>query len=225
MFFKECARLAEQHPDLASVFVRLDSQFSVMRTAEVIRPRDLASFLKIDQNQVRSALDILTREEFLLRVQMVECSHCQMAVLRSDYQEALEEYDEYRCTDCDRPLTDKTIQIITAYRSGERWQPAGPRPEVNSTPISFDTLLEEGWYTHIQLADFFKVGSEALRKRLGRYRDRHIDCCRVVTDRRTKENQYLYRLKDVRDVIDELIASSERPAKSFSALFVPIWPN
>jgi hypothetical protein len=213
MFFKECARLAEQHPDLASVFVRLDSQFSVMRTAEVIRPCDLASFLKIDQNQVRSALDILTREEFLLRVQMVECAYCQMAVLRSDYQEALEEYDEYRCTDCDRPLTDKTIQIITAYRSGQRWQPAARAPERSSSTISPATLLESKWYGHSELAEAYGVGSEALRKRLDRHREHHLGGWKENKERLPREPQYLYRLRDVKSIIDDLRASSERPAK------------
>ena len=122
MFFTECARLAEQHPDLASVFEQLDSQLRAMGTAEVIRSDDLASFLNIDPNQMRSALDMFAQEGVLRRVEMIECPYCQMAALRSEYQEALDEDDEYRCTSCDRPLTDRTIQIITAYRRGEKWR-------------------------------------------------------------------------------------------------------
>ena len=110
MFFTECARLAEQHPDLASVFEQLDSQLRAMGTAEVIRSDDLASFLNIDPNQMRSALDMFAREGVLLRVEMIECTYCQMAALRSEYQEALDEDDEYRCTSCDRPLTNRTIR-------------------------------------------------------------------------------------------------------------------
>jgi hypothetical protein len=124
MFFTECARLAEQHPDLASVFEQLDSKLEAMGTADVIRPDDIASFLNIDPNQVRSALDMFAQVGVLHRVEMIECTYCQMAALRSDYQEALDEYDEYRCTDCGRPLTDRTIQIITAYRRGEKWREA-----------------------------------------------------------------------------------------------------
>jgi DNA-binding Xre family transcriptional regulator len=122
MFFTECARLAERQPDLATVFERLDSQFRDMGTAETIRPDDVASFLNLDPNQIRSALDLLVREGVLDRVQMIECSYCEMAAFWSDYQEVLEEDGEYRCTSCDRQLSDETIQIITAYRSGERWQ-------------------------------------------------------------------------------------------------------
>ena len=85
MFFKECAHLAEQHPDLATVFEQLDSQLGAMGTAEVIRSDDLASFLNIDPNQMCSALDMFAREGVLLPTEMIECRHCQMAVLRSEY--------------------------------------------------------------------------------------------------------------------------------------------
>ena len=115
MFFTECASLAEQHPDLASVFEQLDSELRAMGTPEVIRSDDLASFLNIDPNQMRSALDMFAQVGVLLRVEMIECTYCRMAAFRSDYQEALDEDDEYRCTSCDRPLTNRTIQVITAY--------------------------------------------------------------------------------------------------------------
>jgi len=222
MFFTECVRLAEQHPDLASVLEQLDSQFRAIGTAEVVRPDDLASFLNIDPNQIRSALDMFAQEGVLLRVEMIECTYCQMAALRSEYQEALDEDDEYRCTSCDRPLTDKTIQIITAYRRGEKW------PEVSTLPPgSGDTGLreaawaapsnvmldEQGWYTHSRLAENYGVGKEALRKRFDRYRKDHFDGWKTNDDRRPREGKYLYQLRVVRPIIEELLASSQRPAK------------
>jgi len=138
MFFTECARLAEQHPDLKRVFDQLDSQLSAMGTAEVIRSDDLASFLNIDPNQMRSALDMFAQQGVLRRVEMIECTYCQMAALRSEYQEALDEDEEYRCTSCDRPLRDRTIKIIAAYRSGEKW-----RGVSNTKDSSGDTGLHE----------------------------------------------------------------------------------
>ena len=122
MFFTECARLAKQHPDLASVLERLDSQLAGMGTAEVIRSDDLASFLKIDPNQMRSALEMFAEQGVLQRCEMIECTYCQMPAPRSAYQEGLDEDDEYRCTSCDRPLADNTIELITTYRRGEKWQ-------------------------------------------------------------------------------------------------------
>jgi NADH/NAD ratio-sensing transcriptional regulator Rex len=85
MFFTECGRLAEQHPDLARVLEQLDSQLGAMGTAEVIRSDDLASFLNIDPNQIRSSLDMFGQEGVLYRVEMIECTYCQMAAFRSDY--------------------------------------------------------------------------------------------------------------------------------------------
>ena len=220
MFFKECARLAEQHPDLASVFDQLDSQLMAMGTAEVIRSDDLASFLRIDPNQMRSGLDMFAQEGVLRRVEMIECPYCQMAALRSEYQEALDEDDEYRCTSCDRRLTEKTIHTITTYRRGEKWQEvsnlrdgsgdAGLR-DASASSASIVTLDEQGWYTHVRLAESFSVGKEALRKRLDRYREHKLDGWKKQDDRRPREPKYLYRLQDVKGVIQEL-ASSERPA-------------
>jgi transposase-like protein len=222
MFFTECARLAEQHPDLARVFEQIDSQFRAMGTAEVIRSDDLASFLNIDPNQVRSALDMLMREGMLLRVEMIECPYCQMAALRSEYQEALDEDDEYRCTSCDRPLTNRTIQIITTYRRGEKWREiSNPRDglgdtglrEASSSSTSNVMIDEQGWYTHDRLAEAFSVGKDALRKRLDRYREHTLNGWKVNEDRRPREAKYLYQLRAVKTLVEELRASSRRPAK------------
>jgi len=160
MFFTECARIAEQHPDLAGVFEQLDSQLRAMGNAEVIRSGDLASFLNVDPNQMRSVLDMFTQEGVLRSVEMIECPYCQMAALRSEYQEALDEDDEYRCTSCDRPLTDRTIQIITAYRRGEKW-----REISNTNDSSRDTGLPDqggaGITSHKALTVPRTMGSDA----------------------------------------------------------------
>ena len=223
MFFRECARLAEQHPALASVFERLDSQLRAMGTAEVIRSNDLASFLNIDPNQIRSALDMFAREGVLLRVEMIECRYCQMAVLRSEYREALDEDDEYRCTSCDRPLTDRMIQIITAYRRGEKWQEVSNRSdgsgdtgfrEAPSSNIPSNLMLDEqAFYTHVRLAEIFNVGKDSLRKRLERHRKHNLNSWKPNPDRRPREPKYLYELRAVKTIVEGLPASSQRPAK------------
>lgn len=138
MFFRECARLAKQYPDLATVFQRVDSRLREMGAAAVIRPEDLASFLRIDLNQIRTALDLLTQNSVLRRVEMIECVECGMAAPRSDYLRSMDEDDEYRCTSCDRALTDRTVQIITAYEPGDEW------PDVSHlTGGSADAVVSE----------------------------------------------------------------------------------
>jgi len=223
MFFTECASLAEQHPALASVFEQLDSKLRAMGTAEVIRSDDLASFLNIDPNQIRSALDMFAQKGVLLRVEMIECRYCQMAALRSEYQEALNEDDEYRCTSCDRPLTDRAIRIITAYRRGEKWQEVSDLSdgsgdtasrEAPSSNIPSNAMLDEqAWYPHARFAEVFNVDKEALRKRLDRYRKHNFDGWKANEDRRPREAGYLYQLRAVKTVVEELRASSQRPAK------------
>ena len=218
MFFTESAHIAEQHPDLARVFELLDSQLGKLGPADVIRPGDLASFLRIDPNQIRSALELFAGEGVLSRAEMIECSYCQMAAPRSDYQEALDDEDEYRCTSCDRPLTDRTMRFITAYQRGEKWPEVlvstlANVPHVSSSGSSSPVLDELGWYTHDRLAEAFDVGKDALRKRLDRFREHKLDGWKERDDRRPREGKYLYQLRAVRPIIEELCASSQRPAK------------
>ena len=223
MFFTECVRIAEQHPDLAGVFEQLDSQLRAMGNAEVIRSGDFASFLNVDPNQMRSALDMCSQQGVLDRLEMIECTFCQMAAFRSDYQEALDEYDEYRCTSCDRPLTDRTIQIITAYRRGDNWREGANLTdgsgdaqlgETSSSSIPSSIMLDEqGFYTHDRLAEIFNVGKDSLRKRLDRHRKNTVNGWKVNEDRRPREAKYLYQLRAVKTIVEELRASSQRPAK------------
>ncbi|MFH0778675.1 MAG: hypothetical protein V2A71_08600, partial [Candidatus Eisenbacteria bacterium] len=216
MFYTESERLAERHPDLAVVLERLDSQFQKMRTAEVIRPDDLASFMGIDPNQMRSALNLFAQEGVLRREEMVECRYCQMPVLRQDYVAEMEEEGEYSCTSCDRPLTEKAIKNTVTYRSGEKWKAGHPPQEVEqeATPLQPKPLTEDAYYTQEDLAMKFGVGKEALRKRLARYRFSNMgEGWKEKTDRCPRESKYLYKLSFVRHIIEELQASSQRPAK------------
>mgnify|MGYP005840394225 FL=1 len=217
MFFTECERLAERHPDLAGTVQQVDVQLAQVRTDGVIRTSDLASFLGADPNQVSAVLEKLAHEKLLRVEEMVECSHCRMATFRSDYQQQMEDEGEYRCTSCDRPLTDTSIRAITAYRRGENWREVATLPWDASAKTArlAETLDDNAWYTHDHLAEVFGVGKDALRKRLDRYRQSDLgDGWKEQTERRPREPKYLYKLKAVRGIIEELVrASSERPAK------------
>lgn len=223
MFFTECARLAERHPDLVGAVQQVDAQLAKIRADGVIRAADLASFLGTDPNQVSAVLEKLAHEKLLRAEEVVECGHCRMAALRSEYQARLEEEGEYRCTSCERPLVDATVQAITAYRRGDKWEEVsnlrdGSRDtglhEASSPSIPSNmTLDEQALYTYDRLAEIFNVGKDALRKRLDRYRKHNLNGWKDNEDRRPREAKYLYRLKDVRSIISELQASSQRPAK------------
>ena len=215
MFFTECERLAERHPDLAGAVQQVDAQLVKMRTDGIIRAADLASFLGTDPNQVDAVLEKLSHEKLLRREEMLECSYCRMAAPRSEYQQQLEDEGEYCCTSCDRPLTDTSVKTVTAYRRGEKWKEVPPSPEDASEKTSplRKVLDGGGWYTHSTLADHFGVGGEALRKQLERWRKKHFDGWKVNTDRRPREPKHLYQLNSVQHIIDKMLASSERPAK------------
>jgi len=208
--------LAERHPELAAAIEAIDAQLAKLGTAEVIRADDWASFLGIDPNQVSAVLEKLAHEGLLCAQEMVECAYCRMAALRSEYLELQEEDGEYRCTSCDRPLTDATVEVVTTYRRGEGWNEDSSTgtDSCDAEPSRIKSLDDNAWYTHDQLADAFGVPKDALRKRLDRYRQSNLwGGWKEQTERRPREPKYLYRLKAVRGIIENLRASSERPAK------------
>jgi len=188
-----------------------------MGTAEVIRPDELASFLNIERNQMRSALEMFTQEGVLRQIEMIECKQCQMAAFLSDFQESVNEEGTYRCTACDRPLTIDSVQTITTYRRGDKWPvPKDTDGDSACTAPAGNSALpvdDSAWYTHAALANAFGVDSEALRKRLDRYRKNNLDGWEKKQDSRPREAKYLYKMAAVRPLIEDLRASGERPAK------------
>ena len=84
---------------------------------------------------------------------------------------------------------------------------------MSGAPPQRPNLDQDAWYTHSSLADHFGVPREALRKRLDRFRGSHLDGWKENTDRRPREAKHLYQLKVVLPVIEEMLPSSERPAK------------
>jgi hypothetical protein len=211
MFFTECECLAERHPDLAAAVQQVDAQLVEMRTDGIIRAADLASFLRIDPNQVDAVLEKLSHEKLLRREEMVECTHCRMAAPRSEYQQQLEDEGEYRCTSCDRPLTDTSAKTITAYRRGEKWKEVPPLPEEASERLRLqaESLDENALYTHARLAELFGLPEEALRKRLERYRQTSLDHgWEEIANCRVNEPKYRYELRAVKHVIEDMLASS-----------------
>jgi len=76
MFFTECERLAERHPDFAGTVQRIDAELAKMSTDGIIRTADMASFLEADPNQVDAVLEKLAHEKLLRREEMVECPYC-----------------------------------------------------------------------------------------------------------------------------------------------------
>lgn len=220
MSFTESVPLAERNPDLASAAERVIAKLRELGTPETIRAGDMASFLELDPNQVAAVLEDLAATGFLCAEKMVECSHCGVLALQSDYDEAYEEDSEYRCTCCDRPLGAGTILAVTTYRCGEKWpEIAGgsdaaalegaPTPNV-PMPAALD---DQTFYEPSRLAEIFNVNRDALRKRLERFRARNLDSGRENEGRRPRQDKYSYRLADVKPILTEMQASSQRPAK------------
>jgi len=77
-----------------------------------------------------------------------------------------------------------------------------------------ETLDENALYTHARLAELFGLPEGALRKRLERYRQTNLDHgWEEIANRRVNEPKYRYELRAVKHIIEDMLASTERPAK------------
>jgi hypothetical protein len=221
MFSTECAHLVKRHPDLATAAQKISAQFQKLGTVETIKPGDLASFLDLDQNQVRAVLDEFATMGLLRAEEMVECVHCRMPILRSEYEQSYEDDGEYRCTGCDCQLGARTIETVTTYRCGEKWPKFTVTPVVplatgaSSTGTSSPTTLDDQtFYDPGRLAVFYGLDRDALRKRLERYRKQTADgSYRENEGRGPRQEKYSYRLADIKNILTKMQASSQRPAK------------
>jgi len=75
-------------------------------------------------------------------------------------------------------------------------------------------LDENALYTYARLAELFGLPEEALRKRLERYRQTNLDHgWEEIANRRANEPKYRYELRAVKHIIEDMLASSERPAE------------
>jgi len=144
MFLPECASLASQHQELASTIERVDAQLQQMRTAEVIRLDDFAGFVDADPNRLQAVFELLVAAGVLVGELMLECRHCRMVVLRSDYDDALEEDGECRCSSCDRALSLHDVCELRTYRRGEAWNIEAVPPNDVAIPEPDNVFLREG---------------------------------------------------------------------------------
>lgn len=220
MFSTECDLLVKNYPDLADAIQKISKQFEEIGIAESIRPDDLASFLELDPNQVRTVLTEFTRSGLLQEEEIVECIYCGTAVLKSDYEKACKNEGGYRCTICDNLLEDQSIRSVITYRSGKKWPKISSNydlanPDETSSSRILPHLDEQTFYDPSRLAKLFNVDRDVLRKRLERYRNQHLldDSWRENEGRRPRQDKYSYRLKNIKQILIDMSQSPQRQGK------------
>lgn len=108
-------------------------------------------------------------------------------------------------------------RVIVKHESSDGENNNGGLPARQPTPTA--TLPNgSGMFTPKELADQFKVPLDPLRKRLDRWRKKHLvgSDWTEVEGATSREAKYLYRLKAITQIIEDLkegSPSSERPAK------------
>jgi hypothetical protein len=94
-------------------------------------------------------------------------------------------------------------QVGTAAGTGNTPERDGERNRLHSLP-------DDAWMNHVELAEHLDLDSEPLRSRFDRWRKKNpgSDGWCEVTDRRSRQPKYMYRVGTVRGVFQEALESS-----------------
>ncbi|TWT40193.1 hypothetical protein KOR42_49350 [Thalassoglobus neptunius] len=136
MYFPESATIANRVPDLAEVIESLDRQLSSVFSTSPLRPRDFASLLGLDLNQVDAVFELLTEERLLELCSMLECGHCSTLIPPEWLDEAIDEEMSLNCSMCGKEIP-VDFESSTIYRMVSRVA-ARIRPSTFSGQETFD---------------------------------------------------------------------------------------
>lgn len=105
-------------------------------------------------------------------------------------------------------LPESCLIALSSHEKYRQGDTANPPPERNVR------LDEQAYYSYGRLAELYNIDKDVLRKRLDRFRNENLNGgWKENEDRRPREPRYLYRLQDLKPLLAEIQASSERPAK------------
>lgn len=128
-------------------------------------------------------------------------------------------------------VATEDVRRVALADENERQTARKLRPLLQQIPSSFDSRMaadgpnqilqsagvlgldELAWYPPTRLAAHFQVSLDALLKRLDRFRERNDGGWREYPERSLRESKHLYQLRAVRTILNDLQASSKRPAR------------
>ena len=130
MYFPESEAIVREHQDLQQVVELVDAQLSEIYSSAPLRPADFACVIGADPNQVVSVFDLLAKHGVLLPEAMVECARCHNLMSAAAFRRAMNDEDDFECSDCSRRFRKHTVPI-TVYRMTAKTA-ARPKPVVDN---------------------------------------------------------------------------------------------
>ncbi len=103
------ARLASNYPHLSGVLTKLQVVLHRGSAGSLFDPHALSS--KYGEHAA-TVLELLAEEGVLGELDALKCPQCSMLVAASDYEEAMEEDEDYACSDCETDLSLRPPSVI-----------------------------------------------------------------------------------------------------------------
>jgi hypothetical protein len=112
MFFQESEAIAHESEDLRPVIEQVDEVLSGIASPDPLRPGDFASVLGAEENQVVSVFELLAQKGVLSAEAMVECERCQNLMSADAFHQAIDDEDDFECTQCGRVFSTRSEPIL-----------------------------------------------------------------------------------------------------------------
>lgn len=115
MFYQECVLLAREYPELRDLINKIDILLYKQGVNGLFKPTIISRSIQESLSQVEGVCESLTEKGLLIETVYHECPHCENLFLREDFDSALEQYDEYECSQCSSNLGKTITEAIKMY--------------------------------------------------------------------------------------------------------------
>jgi hypothetical protein len=118
VYFQISVSIAERHSEFQAEIEFIDSLLDEAASTSVYRADRLARINRMDVNRIESVLDLYTKDNALVCIQMIACEKCQTLARSIDIEEAIREHGVFDCSRCIRQLDQAGFHasdVIPAY--------------------------------------------------------------------------------------------------------------
>jgi len=116
MYFQESERLAAEEPGLERVIRQVDGVLQTLGPGSIVCVETLSKRLQHKASQIEAILVELEKSGLLHSEQMVQCPDCENLMPAADYAAAVDDEDNFLCSQCGLDLGKQECDEVAVYR-------------------------------------------------------------------------------------------------------------
>lgn len=123
MYYQECEHLANNYPGLKTIIYKIDEIIQSRGPGAVLDPEPLPNILREKESQTFGILKNLEKFGLLRKEIMARCPQCRNLMPLAEFNEAVEDEDEYTCSQCGLDIVKSGCEEASIYRITAKQQP------------------------------------------------------------------------------------------------------